>query len=102
VLTQFKEHAEAWSKVDQILEQSQSQATKFFALQILEDVVKYRWNALPREQCDGIRNFIVDKVITNSSTEESLRSEKLYLDKLNIVLVQVLSFHQPVFSAGLN
>jgi len=95
VLTQFKEHAEAWSKVDQILEQSQSQATKFFALQILEDVVKYRWNALPREQCDGIRNFIVDKVITNSSTEESLRSEKLYLDKLNIVLVQIIKQEWP-------
>lgn len=53
VLTQFKENPEAWNHVDAILEFSRSQNTKFFALQILETLIKTRWKALPREQCEG-------------------------------------------------
>ena len=53
VLTTLKEHPDAWTRVDAILEYSQNPQTKYFALQILENVIKTRWKALPREQCDG-------------------------------------------------
>ncbi|KAI5692411.1 hypothetical protein M8J75_016531 [Diaphorina citri] len=53
VLTALKEHPDAWTRVDTILEYSSNQQTKFYALQILEQVIKTRWKALPREQCDG-------------------------------------------------
>lgn len=53
VLTTLKEHPEAWTRVDAILEFSQNPQTKYFALQILENVIKTRWKALPRAQCDG-------------------------------------------------
>jgi len=53
VLTTLKEHPDAWTRVDTILEYSQSQQTKYFALQILENVIKTRWKVLPRPQCEG-------------------------------------------------
>ena len=53
MLNMLKEHPEAWTRVDTILEFSQNQQTKYFALQILEKTIKTRWKALPRHQCDG-------------------------------------------------
>jgi len=53
VLTSLKEHPDAWTRVDTILEYSQSQQTKYYALQILENVIKTRWKVLPRPQCEG-------------------------------------------------
>lgn len=35
----FKEHPEAWTHVDKILDKAQSPNTKFFALQILDEAV---------------------------------------------------------------
>lgn len=32
-------------------------------LQVLEGVIKYRWNALPVEQRDGIKNYISDVIV---------------------------------------
>jgi len=88
-LAQLQEHPQAWSRVDQILEQSKSQSTKFFALAILEKVIQYRWKVLPRQQCDGIRSYIVNLIIKLSSDEATLQKERLFLKKLNITLVQV-------------
>jgi exportin-1 len=31
--------------------------------QVLEGVIKYRWNALPAEQRDGMKNFISDIIV---------------------------------------
>lgn len=31
--------------------------------QVLESVIKYRWNALPVEQRDGIKNYISDVIV---------------------------------------
>uniref|UniRef100_A0A8D8U493 Exportin-1 n=1 Tax=Cacopsylla melanoneura TaxID=428564 RepID=A0A8D8U493_9HEMI len=95
VLTSLKEHPDAWTRVDTILEFSQNQQTKFYALQILEEVIKTRWKALPREQCDGIKKYIVGLIIKTSSTPESLEGEKMYLNKLNMILVQVLKREWP-------
>lgn len=35
----------------------------FFFSQVLESVIKYRWNALPVEQRDGIKNYISDVIV---------------------------------------
>lgn len=34
-----------------------------FNVQVLEGVIKYRWNALPVEQRDGIKNYISDVIV---------------------------------------
>ena len=78
--------------MDTILEFSTNQQTKYYALQILESVIKTRWKVLPRDQCEGIKKYIVGLIIKTSSDPESLDKEKTYLSKLNMVLVQVFRF----------
>lgn len=89
ILTSLKEHPEAWTRVDTILEFSHNQETKYYALQILENLIKTRWKVLPENQCEGIKKFIVGLIIKTSSDRASLEGEKVYLNKLNMILVQV-------------
>ncbi|XP_058803182.1 exportin-1 [Phymastichus coffea] len=95
VLTTLKEHPDAWTRVDTILEFSQNQQTKYYALQILEQVIKTRWKVLPRNQCEGIKKYIVGLIIKTSSDPETLEASKVYLNKLNMILVQVLKREWP-------
>lgn len=43
----------------------------------------------------GIRNFVVSFIIQSSSSEESLKSQKTFLNKLNLVLVSILKQEWP-------
>jgi Importin-beta N-terminal domain len=45
--------------------------------QILEEVIKYRWGALPEEQREGIKNYISNMIIKLSTNEASFRREKV-------------------------
>jgi len=42
-------------------------------IQVLEGVIKYRWNALPAEQRDGMKNFISDVIVQVSATSVECR-----------------------------
>lgn len=95
VLTQLKENPDSWMRVDAILQFSKNQETKYFALQILENLIKTRWNALPSVQTAGIKTFIIDLIIKTSSDPALVEREKFYLTKLNMVLVQVLKREWP-------
>ena len=94
-LNQFKENADAWLMVDSILENAQYPQTKYIGLQVLDQVIMTRWKVLPRDQCQGIRNFVVNFIIKCSSTEEDLRKERTLLNKLNLVLVSILKQEWP-------
>ncbi|KAG0256031.1 Karyopherin transporter [Mortierella polycephala] len=95
VLTQFQEHPEAWRRVDAILDNSKMSYTKFLALTILEKLVQTRWKLLPPEQCQGIRNYTVGLIVKLSSDEATLHNERTLLNKLNMVLVQILKQEWP-------
>lgn len=95
ILTTLKEHPEAWTRVDSILEYSQNQQTKFYALQILEEVIKTRWKVLPRNQCEGIKKYVVSLIIKTSSDPVIMEQNKVYLNKLNMILVQILKREWP-------
>eukprot|EP00658_Telonema_sp_P-2_P027056 TRINITY_DN2097_c0_g1_i2.p1 TRINITY_DN2097_c0_g1~~TRINITY_DN2097_c0_g1_i2.p1 ORF type:complete len:549 (+),score=172.86 TRINITY_DN2097_c0_g1_i2:224-1870(+) len=95
ILTELQATPGMWAQVDGILSQSENQATKFLALTILENTIKYQWNGLPAEQRDGIKNFVVDIIIKMSSDEATMRAQHLYLNKLNVILVQVLKQEWP-------
>lgn len=43
----------------------------------------------------GIRHFIVALIVKNASDERTLRTEKTYINKLNLVLVEVYMQAQP-------
>nr|GMC87751.1 protein EXPORTIN 1A isoform X2 [Ipomoea batatas] len=62
---------------------------------VLEGVIKYKWNALPTEERDGMKNYISDLIVKLSSDEATLRRERLYVNKLNIILVQILKHEWP-------
>lgn len=89
VLTQFQQHPDAWTRVSHILQNSKTNNTKFFALQILKNTVQFKWNILPAPQRDGIKNFILNEVVTKGKNEQALQQDKVYIQKLNEVLVQV-------------
>mmetsp|Transcript_26089 Transcript_26089/g.42132 ORF Transcript_26089/g.42132 Transcript_26089/m.42132 type:complete len:1081 (+) Transcript_26089:326-3568(+) len=97
VLTKLKEHPEAWQSAGKVLEESTDQFTRFFALQVLEDTIKYRWKALPADQREGIRNYVVKKIIDISGNEGLAkdRSQRLFVGKLNLILVQILKQEWP-------
>ncbi|XP_042007739.1 protein EXPORTIN 1A [Salvia splendens] len=95
ILRDLQNNPDMWLQVVHILSSTQSLNTKFFALQVLEGVIKYRWNALPVEQRDGMKNYISEVIVKLSSDEVSFRRERLYVNKLNIILVQILKHEWP-------
>ncbi|KAL1547350.1 Exportin-1 [Salvia divinorum] len=95
ILRDLQNNPDMWLQVVHILSSTQSLNTKFFALQVLEGVIKYRWNALPVEQRDGMKNYISEVIVKLSSDEISFRRERLYVNKLNIILVQILKHEWP-------
>ncbi|GAA0141843.1 transporter [Lithospermum erythrorhizon] len=95
VLRDLQNNPNMWLQVVHILSNTQNLNTKFFALQVLEGVIKYRWNALPVEQRDGMKNYISEVIVKLSSDEQSFRQERLYVSKLNIILVQILKHEWP-------
>ncbi|KAI7893630.1 nuclear export factor CRM1 [Mucor mucedo] len=95
LLTQFQDHEEAWTRADGILEHSKVTQTKFIALTILEKFVQTRWNTLPKDSRNAIRYFIVNVIIKVSSDEATLKKEHTYINKLNMVLVQILKQDWP-------
>jgi len=94
LLSQFKDEM-PWTKVDAILEYSKNVETKYFALQILEQLIQTRWRSLPRDQCEGIKGYIVGKILDISKAECENDGMKLLLQKLNLVLVQIVKFEWP-------
>ncbi|KAJ4330999.1 Karyopherin transporter [Didymella glomerata] len=94
-LNQFKENPDAWLLVDKILSDAQYPQTKYLGLQVLDNVIMTRWKVLPRDQCQGIRNFIVNFIIQLSNDDDRRRSERTLLNKLNLVLVSVLKQEWP-------
>ncbi|EFC47202.1 exportin-1 [Naegleria gruberi] len=95
VLSQFKDDPNSWTRVKQILETSNNQNSKFFALQVLLQVIQTRWKILPPDERDGVKNFIVLTVINCSKDETYFRQHKLFINKLNEVLVAIVKQEWP-------
>ncbi|CAN7107955.1 unnamed protein product [Brassica rapa subsp. narinosa] len=95
ILRDLKANPDTWLQVTHILQNTRSTHTKYFALQVLEGVIKYRWKALPVVQRDGMKIYISDVIVELSKNEASFRSETLYINKLNLILVQILKHEWP-------
>lgn len=95
VLTQLKSHPDSWRCVDTVLATSQSPDAKFFALNVLENVISTQWMVLPEEQKAGIKNYVVQLVIKISGDENFARTQKHFLTKLNETLVCIVKQEWP-------
>lgn len=94
-LMQLQEMPDLWQKADGIIERAANQQSRFYGLQVLDDAIKTRWKILPAEQRDGIKNFVVGKVINMSQNENQLATEKIFIGKLNLTLVEILKQEWP-------
>lgn len=95
ILKALQEHPDAWTRVDAILEQTKNQQTKFYGLSILESVITTRWGALPDEQREGIKTYVSNLIIKIATDDAMFRREKTFLNKLNLVLVDILKQDWP-------
>ncbi|KAI0978058.1 hypothetical protein GJ496_001942 [Pomphorhynchus laevis] len=95
LLMSIKGHNDAWTKVDQIIEKAKNQQTKYFGLQILEEAIKKRWKALPRSQCNAIKEYVTNLIVTCLFEPKENEGGKLFLSKLNHVLVEILKYEWP-------
>ncbi|EDV20281.1 uncharacterized protein TRIADDRAFT_51014 [Trichoplax adhaerens] len=95
VLDELKQHPHSWTVVEAILELSTYDHSKYFALQILEYVIQTRWKVLPPQQRQGIKDFTVGQIIKISSDTELAEKQKTFLNKMNIILVQILKKEWP-------
>uniref|UniRef100_A0AAZ3R6Q7 Exportin-1 n=1 Tax=Oncorhynchus tshawytscha TaxID=74940 RepID=A0AAZ3R6Q7_ONCTS len=92
VLTNLKDHPDAWTRVDTILEFSQNMKTKYYALQILETVIKTRWKILPRNQCEGIKKYVVGLIIKTSSDAANVEENSQNAPLVQATLETLLRF----------
>lgn len=53
--------------------------------QVLESVVRTRWGALPDAQREGIKTYCSNLIIKISTDEKAFRTERTFLNKLNLV-----------------
>ncbi|CAE7209261.1 Xpo1 [Symbiodinium necroappetens] len=95
VLTRVRTHPDSWFAVDTILATSHSPDTKFFALNVLENVISTRWMVLTEPQKAGIKNYVVQLVIKISADEHFATSQKHVLTKLNETLVNIVKQEWP-------
>jgi exportin-1 len=93
ILASFKERPDSWIHVDSVLTSSQLIETKYYGLQILQDMISTRWKRLAREQAEGIKGFIVGAILEITSQDANI--DKLYLQKLDLVLVQIVKNEWP-------
>jgi exportin-1 len=84
-----------WQRAHAILESAQDEQARFFGLSVLDDAIGTRWQVIPAEQREGVKNYVVNKVIALSSEEASYRANKRIVAKMNGVLVNILKQEWP-------
>jgi exportin-1 len=94
-LVRMQGHPDMWKRVDAILERSTNELTKFFGLQVLSDAIATRWKVIPVDQREGIRNYVVGKIISLSSTSDVMKKNNAFLSRLNLVLIRILKQDWP-------
>lgn len=94
-LVKIKDHPEMWKRADAILERSHSEGTRFFGLQVLSETIMTRWRVIPTDQREGIRNYVVGKIIGLSSSADVMKKNSSFLSRLNLVLVNILKQDWP-------
>lgn len=95
LLNQFKLMDNAWKSVSIILEHSKNVNTKFYGLQILEECINNKWNILPKEEKEGMKNFIACYTITLSTEGTTVGIDRHLLNKLDETLIQIVKKEWP-------
>lgn len=70
-------------------------ASLVIALSVLDKLISTRWKVLPEDERQGIRNFIVNLCVSWSNDDETFRTQKSLINKVNLTLVQILKQEWP-------
>mmetsp|Transcript_1001 Transcript_1001/g.1196 ORF Transcript_1001/g.1196 Transcript_1001/m.1196 type:complete len:1081 (+) Transcript_1001:216-3458(+) len=95
VLSQFQESPESWTRADKILSNSNNAQSKYIALSCLNKLIQYRWKTIPEDERIGIRNFIVNMIISLCDNETIFETERALINKIDLTLVQILKQEWP-------
>ncbi|CAL1208906.1 Exportin-1 [Candida parapsilosis] len=95
VLNRFQEHPESWKFVDNILSNSTNPQSKYIALSCLNKLIQYRWKMIPEEERIGIRNFIVNMIISLCNDETEFETQRALINKIDLTLVSILKQEWP-------
>ncbi|EAA17678.1 Plasmodium vivax PV1H14065_P-related, partial [Plasmodium yoelii yoelii] len=95
LLNQFKMLDNSWRSVSVILDHSENVNTKFYGLQILEECINNKWNILPEEEREGMKNFIACYTITMSTEGTTIGIDRHLLNKLDETLIQIVKKEWP-------
>ncbi len=95
VLVLLQEHPDMWKRADTIIESSTSLYSKIFACNVLVEAISVRWRVIPPEQREGIKTYILGKIVYYSSTPALAKDNHLLLSKLNFTLVSILKQDWP-------
>lgn len=95
-LNKFQEHPDSWKRSDQILLNSKNSYSKYIALSCLDKLIKYKWKTVPEQERVGIRNFIVNMIISLCSDDDDVFiREKALINKIDLTLVAILKQEWP-------
>lgn len=95
VLNQFQDDPDSWKQSDKILSNLKNSQSKFIALSCLDKLILYRWKLIPENERIGIRNFIVNMIVSLCDDEEVFSKERSLINKIDLTLVQILKQEWP-------
>lgn len=95
LLVEMKDHPEMWKRANAILETSAQPAVKFFGLQVLEGAIDVKWKILPKDQREGIRTYVVEKITSLVTDDVTANATGMFMTKLNLILVKILKHDWP-------
>lgn len=95
ILNQFQELPDSWKASDRILSVSNNSQSKYIALSCLNNLIQYRWKTIPESERVGIRDFIVNMIISLCDNDEIFESQRALINKIDLTLVSVLKQEWP-------
>lgn len=73
---ELKSNSHMWKRAAAIIDNSEQPTGRFYGLQILTEAITTHWKIIPLDHREGIRSFIVTKILTISNDEALLKKSK--------------------------
>lgn len=91
-LVEFKDREDAWMYADKLIDNTTSKYSKFFGLQILLNLVKYKWKSLNSDQRQTIKDFICQHTI---SWSQDPKFNQELVSQIDQILVELIVLEWP-------
>lgn len=77
---------------DVVMQYSNNINTKQLTLIILEESIRTKWKMLTQEQQNGIRQYMMNLIITLGKKSPRSNEENHILHRANVILVQIVKY----------